>query len=107
MFNQNIDLDRTGQLIEECSREFVLMEDGNPDELINITGNVEKMLYFKLYPFTLLRQCRSFTFLFMYLGELLQYYQSSNNLPQSVQTLDFDFKSCFVLLNTSSRSTRC
>ena len=26
---------------------------------------------------------------------------------QSVQTLDFDLKSCFVLLNTSSRSTRC
>ena len=44
------------------------------------------MLYFKLYPFTLLRQCRSFTFLFMYLGELLQYYQSSNNLPQSAQS---------------------
>ena len=65
------------------------------------------MLYFKLYPFTLLRQCCSFTFLFMYLGELLQYYQSSNNLPQSVQTLDFDLKSCFVLLNTSSHSTRC
>ena len=37
------------------------------------------MLYFKLYPFTLLKQSRSFTFLFMYLGELLQYYQSSNN----------------------------
>ena len=36
------------------------------------------MLYFKLYPFTLLRQC----------------YQSSNNLPQSAQTLDFVFKSC-------------
>ena len=34
----------------------------------------------------------------------MQYYQSSNNLPQ---TLDFDLKSCFVLLNTSSRSTRC
>ena len=65
------------------------------------------MLHFKLYPFTLLRQCRSFTFLFMYLGELLQYYQSSNNLPQIAQTLDFDLKSCFVLLNTSSRSTRC
>ena len=65
------------------------------------------MLYFKLYPFTLLRQCRSFTFLFMYLCELLQYYQSSNNLPQSAQTLDFDLKSCFVLLNTSSCSTRC
>ena len=43
----------------------------------------------------------------MYLGELLQYYQSSNNLPQSAQTLDFDLKSCFVLLNTSSRSARC
>ena len=65
------------------------------------------MLYFKLYPFTLLKQSRSFTFLFMYLGELLQYYQSSNNLPQSAQTLDFDLKSCFVLLNTSSCSTRC
>ena len=33
----------------------------------------------------------------MYFGELLQYYQSSNNLPQSAQTLDFDLKSCFVL----------
>ena len=65
------------------------------------------MLYFKLYPFTLLKQSRSFTFLFMYLGELFQYYQSSNNLPQSAQTLDFDLKSCFVLLNTSSHSTRC
>ena len=65
------------------------------------------MLYFKLYPFTLLKQSRSFTFLFMYLGELLQYYQPSNNLPQSAQTLDFDLKSCFVLLNTSSCSTRC
>ena len=67
------------------------------------------MLYliFKLYPFTLLKQSRSFTFLFMFLGELLHYYQSSNNLPQSVQTLDFDLKSCFVFLNTSSRSTRC
>ena len=32
---------------------------------------------------------------------------SSNNLSQSVQTLDFDLKSCFVLLNTSSRSTHC
>ena len=42
----------------------------------------------------------------MYLGELLQYYQSCNNQPQSAQTLDFDLKSCFVLLNTSSRSTR-
>ena len=60
------------------------------------------MLYFKLYPFTLLKQSRSFTFLFMYLGELLQYFQSSN-----AQTLDFDLKSCFVLLNTSSCSTRC
>ena len=56
------------------------------------------MLYFKLYPFTLLKQSRSFTFLFMYLGELLQYYQSSNNLPQSTQTLDFDLKSHFTLL---------
>ena len=27
----------------------------------------------------------------MYLGELLLYYQSSNNLPQSAQTLDFIF----------------
>ena len=54
------------------------------------------MLYFKLYPFTLLKQSRSFTFLFMYLGELLQYYQSSKNS-----------KNCFVLLNTSSQSTRC
>ena len=49
----------------------------------------------------------SFTFLFMYLGELLQYYQSSNNLPQSAQTFDFDLKSCFVLFNTSSRCARC
>ena len=56
--------------------------------------------------FSLLKQSRSFTFLFMYLGELLQYYQSSNNLPQSAQTLDFDLKSCFVLLNTSSRPAR-
>ena len=63
------------------------------------------MLYFKLYSFTLLQLFRSFAFLFMYLGELLQYYQSSNNLPQSAQTLDFDLKSCFVMLNTSSRST--
>ena len=52
------------------------------------------MLYFKLYNFTLLKQSRSFTLLFMYL-ELLQY-QLSNNLPQSAQTLDFDLKSCFV-----------
>ena len=65
------------------------------------------MLYFKLYPFTLLKQSRSLTFFFMYLGELLQYYQSSNNLPQSAQNFDFDLKSCIVLLNTSSRSTRC
>ena len=43
----------------------------------------------------------------MYSGELLQYYQSSNNIPQSAQTLDFDLKSCFVLLNTSNRSARC
>ena len=42
----------------------------------------------------------------MYLGELLQYYQSSNNLPQSAQTLDINLKSCFVLLNTSSRPAR-
>ena len=49
----------------------------------------------------------SFTFLFMYLGELLQYYQSSNNLPQSAQTFDFDLKFCIVLLNTCSRSARC
>ena len=65
------------------------------------------MLYFKLYPFTLLKRSRSFTFLFMYLGELLQYNQSSNNLPQSAQTLDFDVKSGFVLLNTSRRFARC
>ena len=43
------------------------------------------MLYFKLYPFTLLKQSRSLTFLFMYLGELLQYYQSSNNVRQSLK----------------------
>ena len=65
------------------------------------------MLYFKRYPFTLLKQSRSFTFLFMYLGELLQYYQSSNSLPQSAQTLDFNLQSCFLLLNTSSCSTHC
>ena len=41
----------------------------------------------------------------MYLGELLQYYQSSNNLPWK-QTLDFDLKFCFVLLNTCSRFAR-
>ena len=63
------------------------------------------MLHYKLYPFTLLKESCSFTFIFMYLGELLQYYQSSNNLPQSAETLDFDLKSCFVLLNTPSRST--
>ena len=57
--------------------------------------------------YILLKQCCSFTFLFMYLGELQQYYQSSNNLPQSAQTLDLDLKSCFVLLNTSSCSARC
>ena len=62
---------------------------------------------FQTISFYITQASRSFTFLFMYLGELLQYYQSSNNLPQSVQTLDFDRKSCFVLLNTSSRSTRC
>ena len=38
---------------------------------------------------------------------MLQYYRSSNNLPQSAHMLDFNLKSCFVLLNTSSRSTRC
>ena len=65
------------------------------------------MLYFKIYPFTLFKQSRSFTFLFIYLGEQFQYYQSSNNVPQSAHTLDFDLKYCFVLLNTSSRSTRC
>ena len=65
------------------------------------------MLYFKLYPFTLLMQSRSFTFLFMYLGELLQYYHSSNNLPQNAQTFDFDLKSCFGLLRTLSRSAHC
>ena len=69
----------------------------------------------------------------MYLGEPLQYYQSSNNLPQGAQTdcLCVNLKSCFVLtlpvallvqslqiclcinlscfvsLNTSSRSARC
>ena len=41
---------------------------------------------------------------FMYLGELLHYYQSSNNLRQSAQTFDFNLKSCIVLLNTSSCS---
>ena len=69
----------------------------------------------------------------MYLGEPLQYYQSSNNLPQGAQTdcLSVNLKfclvltlpvallvqslqtclcinlSCFVLHNTSSRSARC
>ena len=61
-------------------------------------------------------QSRSVTFLFMCLGEPLQYYQSSNNLPESAQTLDFslltnclclNLKSCFVLRNTSSRSAGC
>ena len=52
------------------------------------------MLYFKLYPSILLKQSHSFTFLFMYLGELLQYYQSSNKLPHNAQTFDFDLKSC-------------
>ena len=46
----------------------------------------------------------SFTFLFMYLGKPLQYYQSSNNLPQRAQMFEFDLKSWFVLLNSSSRS---
>ena len=62
---------------------------------------------FQTISFYITQASRSFTFLFMYLGELLQYYQSRNNLPQSFQTLDFDLKSCFVLLNNSSRSTRC
>ena len=62
---------------------------------------------FQTISFYITQASRSFTFLFMYLGELLQYYQLSNNLPQSVQTLDFDLKSCFVLLNSSSRSTCC
>ena len=46
------------------------------------------MLYFKLYPFDI-TQSHSFIFLFMYLGEPLQYYQSCNNLLQTIQTLDF------------------
>ena len=51
----------------------------------------------------------SVIFLFMYLGEPLQYYQSSNNLPQGAQTncLCVNLKSRFALLNTSSRSARC
>ena len=49
------------------------------------------MLYFKLYPFSLLKQSHVF-------DELLQYYQPSNNLPQSAQTLDFDIKSCQLCL---------
>ena len=65
--------------------------------------------YFKLYPLTLLMQSHSVIFLFMYLGEPLQYYQSSNNLPQGAQTncLCVNLKSRFALLNTSSRSARC
>ena len=42
----------------------------------------------------------------MYLGKPSQYYQSSNNLPRRAQTFDFELKSCFVSLNTSSRSAR-
>ena len=34
-------------------------------------------------------------------------YFSNYYLPQSAQTFDFELKSCFVLLNTSSRSSRC
>ena len=51
------------------------------------------MLHFKLYPFTLLKQSRNFTFLSMYLGEVIM---SSNNLPRGAQTLNFDLKSYFV-----------
>ena len=84
--------------------------------LISKSMKCTLMLYFKLYLFTLLMQYHSFTFLFMYLGEPFQYYQSSNKLPQSAQTLGFslltnclgfNLKSCFVFLNTSSRSAGC
>ena len=66
------------------------------------------MLYFKLYILiTLLKHLVvSHSYLCIWVN-CWQYYQSSNNLPQSAQTLDFDLKSCFVLLNTSSHSTRC
>ena len=56
------------------------------------------MLYFKLYPFTLLRQCRSFTFLFIYLGNC----QCSKVISQVIIYLKL-----LIFLNTSSRSTRC
>ena len=80
---------------------------------------------------TLLKQSRSFRFLFMYLGEQLQYYQSSNNLPTCcwlasvslfvalvclgpwVALLVVDLSPSqslllwFGLLGTSSHSTRC
>ena len=42
---------------------------------------------FQTVPFDI-TQCHSFIFLFMYLGEPLCY-QSSNNLPQTAQILDF------------------
>ena len=64
------------------------------------------MLYFKLYPFTLLKQSHSFTLLFMHLGELLQYYLSSNTLNQSARKLDFDPKTCYVLLDPYSHFAR-
>ena len=65
------------------------------------------MLYLKLSPIS-----SSVTFLFMYLGKPLEYYQS---IPQGAQTLHFsllinclcvNLKSCFVLLNASSCSVR-
>ena len=67
-------------------------------------------------PFTLLMQSHSFIFLIMYLREPLQQYQSSNNIPQSAQTLDFslltnclrlNLVSRLILLNCSRRSARC
>ena len=42
---------------------------------------------FQTVPFDI-THCHSFIFLFMYLGDPL-YYQSSINLPQTAQTLDF------------------
>ena len=72
------------------------------------------MLYFKLYRFTLLKQSHSFTFIFMFwVNRYSIISQVIIDLPQSAQTLHFllltnclclHLKSCFVLLNSSSRS---
>ena len=71
---------------------------------------------FQTVPFTLLMLSHSFIFIFMYLREPLQYYLSSNNLPQYAQMLDFSLLtnclclniiSCFVQLNFSRRHDRC